>query len=100
MALYNVVYMNERMRELALQATVDKTDEFGHWIGNEFDPEKFAELIVAECTGLLFDESERLYAYSSECDNMRESDEAEVVAEKCVDMITMIEQHFGVDRHR
>jgi hypothetical protein len=58
---------------------------------------KFAELIIAECTNLLFDESERLYAYSSECDNMRESNEAEVVAEKCVDMITMIEQHFGVE---
>jgi hypothetical protein len=56
----------------------------------------FAEMIVKEFSNLLFDESERLYAYSSECDNMRESDEAELVAEKCVDLITMIEEHFGV----
>jgi hypothetical protein len=62
-----------------------------------FSKEKFAELIVSECTSLLFDESERLYGYSTECDNMRESDEAELVAEKCVDLITMIEQHFGVE---
>ena len=62
-----------------------------------FSKEKFAELIVRECTSLLFDESERLYGYSTECDNMRESDEAELVAEKCVDLITMIEEHFGVE---
>ena len=59
--------------------------------------QKFAELIVKECTSLLFDESERLYGYSTECDNMRESDEAELVAEKCVDLITMIEEHFGIE---
>lgn len=57
----------------------------------------FAESIIKECTTLLFDESERLYEYSTECDNMRESEEAEVVAEKCVDLITMIEEHFGVE---
>jgi hypothetical protein len=28
---------------------------------------------------------------------MRESNEAELVAEKCVDLITMIEEHFGVE---
>ena len=57
--------------------------------------EKFAELIVRECTQLLFEESERLYTYSSECDNMRNSDEAELCAEKCMDNIAMIEKHFG-----
>ena len=57
----------------------------------------FAGKIIAECTSLLFDESERLYAYSSECDNLSESEEAEVVAEKCMDMIRMLESHFGVE---
>ena len=65
---------------------------------SSFTSSKFAELIVSECTSLLFDESERLYGYSTECDNMRESDEAELVAEKCVDLITMIEEHFGVEQ--
>ena len=54
-------------------------------------------LFRSECADLLWDESERLYAYSSECDNMRDSDEAQVVAEKCVDLITMIDQHFGFE---
>ena len=88
--------MNERIRLLAEQAFTITTDgKIGHV--NNYMVEKFAELIVSECTSLLFDESERLYGYSTECDNMRESDEAELVAEKCVDLITMIEEHFGVE---
>ncbi len=81
--------MNERIKELAEQCYEDNS--------TQIDVEKFAELIVQEFSSLLFDESERLYAYSSECDNMRESDDAELVAEKCVDLITMIEHHFGVE---
>ena len=90
--------MNERILKLAEQA-----QQYAEYVTPQglewFDTfkEKFAELIVSECTSLLFDESERLYGYSTECDNMRESDEAELVAEKCVDLITMIEQHFGVE---
>ena len=41
--------MNERIKELAEQATNDVKDEFGHWINSEFNKEKFAELIVREC---------------------------------------------------
>ena len=41
--------MNERIKELAEQATCDIEDEFGYWVGREFDREKFAELIVREC---------------------------------------------------
>ena len=40
--------MNERLKELAAQATVDIKDEYGHWIGSELDEEKFAQLIVRE----------------------------------------------------
>jgi hypothetical protein len=40
--------MNERIRELAEQATTSIKDEYGHWIGSELDEEKFAELIVKE----------------------------------------------------
>ena len=39
--------MNERIRELALQAGF-KTDRLGHLFGGD-DIEKFAELIVEEC---------------------------------------------------
>ena len=94
--------MNERIKQLAEQAGVKFTNYgSGDFIDDgdcgTYHLQKFAELIVRECTSLLFDESERLYGYSTECDNMRESDEAELVAEKCVDLITMIEQHFGVE---
>ena len=41
--------MNERIKELAEQATNDVKDEFGHWINSEFNKEKFAELIVKDC---------------------------------------------------
>ena len=41
--------MNERIKQLAEQAYCDIKDEFGFWIGREFDKEKFAELIVKEC---------------------------------------------------
>ena len=35
------------IRELAEQATYDIKDEFGNWIGCEFDKEKFAALVAA-----------------------------------------------------
>jgi hypothetical protein len=87
--------MNERIKELALQAeeyALRECDNNGHF--HQIYREKFAELIVRECAQLLFAESERLYSYSSECDIMRDSDEAELCAEKCMDNIKMIEEHF------
>jgi hypothetical protein len=44
--------MNERIKELAEQASCDIKDEFGYWVGREFDKEKFAELIVKECASV------------------------------------------------
>ena len=42
--------MNERIKELAEQATTEEADGFRY-----FDKEKFAELIVRECSTLAFD---------------------------------------------
>ena len=51
--------MNERIKELALQAGF-KTDRLGHLFGGD-DIEKFAELIVQEClnkvSGLIIEET-------------------------------------------
>ena len=47
--------MNERIRELAEQATTSIKDEYGHWIGSELDEEKFAELIIQECLNICED---------------------------------------------
>ena len=41
--------MNERIKELEKLATPRCYDETGCYIGNKFDIEKFAELIVKEC---------------------------------------------------
>ena len=90
--------MNERIRELAKQCY--ETGPIGKDGWPEYsrlNEQKFAELIITECTQLLFAESERLYAYSGECDIMSRSEEAELCAEKCMDNILMIEQHFGVN---
>ena len=44
--------MNERIKELEKLATPRCYDETGCYIGNRFDVEKFAELIVKECMKL------------------------------------------------
>ncbi len=62
-----------------------------------FDKEKFAQLIVAECTQVLFAEAERLNGLSSEETNLAISDDLESCAEKCMDNIVRIEEHFGVE---
>ena len=88
--------MNERIKELAKQAGAGWDDKY-HWYVGSVAMEKFTELIVKECADLLWDESERLYEYSGECDNMRDSDEAEVTAQKCLDHIEMLREHFGFE---
>lgn len=92
-----VCKMNERIKDLLPNPfAVDYQYKDGPLdLYTEKEMLRFAELIVRECTQLLFEESERLYTYSSECDNMRNSDEAELCAEKCMDNIAMIEKHFG-----
>ncbi len=89
--------MNERIKQLAEQAGSTHKQSLGVYQFFPDELQEFADSIVRECATLLFNESERLYAYSSECDNMRHSDEAELCAEKCVDLIAMIEQHFGIE---
>ena len=49
--------MNERIKELIKQATTVEEHKWGISYDN-FDKEKFAELIVAECTKILADNSE------------------------------------------
>ena len=44
--------MNERIKELEKLATPRCYDETGCYIGNKFDINKFAELIVQECMKL------------------------------------------------
>ena len=79
--------MNERIKELAEQATtyIEPTSNSGEgWI---FNKEKFAELIVRECVKI-GDNYEDILGNEPECFNCRK------VAYGIVDKI---KQHFGVE---
>ena len=45
--------MNERIKEFA-EKTLSK-DQFGLWLAGDDDIEKFANLIVQECSNVLYD---------------------------------------------
>jgi len=53
--------MTERIKELAELATCDIKDIFGHWIGREFDIEKFAELVAAAERERIKEENQRCH---------------------------------------
>jgi hypothetical protein len=92
--------MNERIQELAEQARQYANSMYPSGLDiPKWGPayhEKFAELIVSECTQVLFAEAERLNGLSSEETNLRTSDHLESCAEQCMDNIVRIEEHFGV----
>ena len=74
--------MNERIKQLIKQATTIEEHKWGVSYDN-FDKEKFAELIVRECAGV--------------CDDERDSTDSEfgkLVAEGCA---LKIMERFGVE---
>jgi len=83
--------MNERIWELWDQAKLDPTNEDAHHL-----VEKFAELIVEECANVLREESERLYKLSAEEKDELFASNFEICAEKCVDNMEALKEHFGV----
>ena len=90
--------MNERIKELFEQALEEFNagPVFAAYIIPDPIKEKFAELIIGECTQLLFDESERLFGLFSEEINVRQADEYEMCSDQCIDNIALIEKHFGI----
>ena len=78
--------MNERIRELIKQATTIEEHKWGVSYDN-FDKEKFAELIVRECMKL--------------CEHEANDDEFDYYdmgrAVKAESIKTAIKQHFGVE---
>ena len=90
--------MNDLIKKLKEQSM--------EWVPNMADPDtkirllnagKFAELIIAECTAALFDESERLFGLYSEEADMQQAERYELCSEQCTDNIALIEKHFGVE---
>ena len=92
--------MNERIRELAEQAT--KGADWKPGLGNPHVQdymEKFAELIVNECLQYLESEIDRRAEYRDsleEWDNNRKED-VDLSIEKCYDNIEGLKQLFGVN---
>jgi hypothetical protein len=84
--------MNERIRQLAQQAEIWQGIEGGY----VFSEEKFAQLIVTECTAVLFDEAERLFQIYSDGSNWISAEEYEIASDQCINNMALIEKHFGV----
>jgi hypothetical protein len=95
--------MNERIKSLIERAEYQALKQSGSDWEVHVEPsreqifEKFAELIVAECTAALFDESERLSGLYSDEDNWDSAEEYEIRSNQCIDDIALIEKHFGVE---
>jgi hypothetical protein len=94
--------MNERINQLAEEAGIAIWGDAAYMYHpkDTLDSDtlkKFAELIVAECTAALFDESERLSGLYSDEDNWDSAEEYEIRSNQCIDDIALIEKHFGVE---
>ncbi len=78
--------MNERIRQLAEQAgiSLSQKDFSYYWVESAEDIEKFAALIVRECSLVVRNGGYRKGAFGNE--DLRPSEIA-----------TMIEEHFGVN---
>lgn len=73
--------MNERIKELEKLATPRCYDETGCYIGNRFDVEKFADVIVQEAIGVL---QKRF---------MGDLNREDLEVRRCIDDV---KKHFGV----
>ena len=87
--------MNERIRECWLKAAREDSGE--KWDTQEEFIERFATSIVEECVNVLRAESERLYKLSEEEKDQLFASNFEICAEKCVDNVEALKEHFGVE---
>jgi len=63
--------MNKRIKELYNQSLVVRNDDV-QWIESELDSEKFAELIVRECVGIVADAVDHREPASTYVDKIKE----------------------------
>jgi hypothetical protein len=98
--------MNDRIKQLALEAFQPINDIASEGIADRrtFDQawfqlynQKFAQLILEECTMVLFNESERLLELYSEETNMQLAEQYEVCSDQCINDMALIEKHFGIE---
>lgn len=94
--------MNEQIRELQLKAieyadSVVPAERRYNDIYYDIVSAKLAELIVVECTKVLFSESEQYAAEADATDNARKSEDNWLRSETCMVNVDKIEYHFGVE---
>jgi hypothetical protein len=90
--------MNERIRELINESTCFKEgDTEGKYDIEVFDKEKFAELIVRECIGILETEIELVKGYKSTAHNHFDVHWHEGKIEHFAKLIEKNKKHFGVE---
>ena len=83
--------MNERIQELMKQSMVEY--QFQH----RFSPEKFAELMVRECIGILETEIELVKGYKSTACNDFDARWHEGKIEHFAKLVEKSKKHFGVE---
>ena len=83
--------MNERIKELAERCRTHYYDGNGGYI-EQFDEEKFAELIVRECVQTLIDNTPERYTNES-----AEEDWDKGYDRAMRDCVHHIQEHFGVE---
>lgn len=96
--------MSDKIKQLAEQALMStmvhdqmyRPEGYAHAVSKQF-ADKFAELILQEVTDHLMEESERLYALSWEEQNVQHAHDFDICAEKCIDLIAGLNEHFGVE---
>jgi hypothetical protein len=90
--------MNERIKELIAQATKRyEPDWNGAPAYEDFDKEKFAELIVRECIGILETEIELVKGYKSTACNDFDVRWHEGKIEHFAKLVEKSKKHFGVE---
>jgi hypothetical protein len=88
--------MNERIKELAEQATCDIEDEYGNWVGCNFDKAKFAELIVQECMTMCDNVSADYFKHRKAADDFQDKNIYAEGESACDEVRYEIKKHFGV----
>ena len=97
MTLIQIVNMNERIKELEKQCWSHRVDGVlvdGHL---HFDTQKFAELIVFECIGILETEIELVKGYKSTACNDFDVRWHEGKIEHFAKLVEKSKKHFGVE---
>jgi hypothetical protein len=92
--------MNKRIKEIVFESVNFRLDPDSNAYEAQVCPEdleSLAELIIADCADVLFEESIRLFELYSEENNLRLSEEYHMCSNQCLKDIAVIEKHFGVD---